>query len=99
MKFLLDHGAKSPGDVVLAGTQMKKPDLVKVGLDKGGIDKETLSKALGAAMKSKNSEIIDMLKAAGAARRSRLKPSSSIRRSCKATSVPTPEAAAVRNLR
>lgn len=66
VKLLLDHGAKSAGQVVLAGTQMKKPELVKIGLDKGGIDKETLSKALGAAMKSKNTEIIDMLKAAGA---------------------------------
>jgi hypothetical protein len=66
VKLLLDHGAKSAGDVVLAGTQMKKPELVKIGLDKGGIDNATLSKALGAAMKSQNTEIIDMLKAAGA---------------------------------
>ena len=66
VKLLLDHGAKSAGDVVLAGTQMKKPELVKIGLDKGGIDKEILSKALGAAMKAQNTEIIDMLKAAGA---------------------------------
>lgn len=66
VKLLLDHGAKSPGEVVMAGTQMKKPELVKIGLDKGGIDKETLSAALGAAIKSKNTEISEMLKAAGA---------------------------------
>jgi hypothetical protein len=66
VKLLLDHGAKSPGEVVMAGTQMKKPQLVKIGLDKGPIDKQTLTSALGAAMKSKNTEIIDMLKAAGA---------------------------------
>ena len=66
VKLLLDHGAKSPAEVVMAGTQMKKPQLVKIGLDKGPIDKQTLSSALGAAMKSKNTEIIDMLKAAGA---------------------------------
>jgi hypothetical protein len=66
VKLLLDHGAKSPGEVVMAGVQMKKPELVKVGLDKGGIDKETLSSALGAAIKSKNDGIIEMLKAAGA---------------------------------
>src|SRR5271163_2878938 len=35
VKILLDHGAKSPGEVVMAGVQMKKPELVKVGLDKG----------------------------------------------------------------
>jgi hypothetical protein len=66
VKLLLDHGAKSPGEVVLAGAQREKPELVKAGLDKGPIDKETLSKALGTAMKSKNAAIIDMLKAAGA---------------------------------
>jgi hypothetical protein len=66
VKILLDHGAKSPGDVVMMGVQMKKPELVKVGLDKGPIDKETLSGALGAALKSKNDEVINMLKAAGA---------------------------------
>ncbi len=66
VKLLLDHGAKSPGEVIMAGVQMKKPDLVKVGLDKGGLSKEELSSALGAAIKSKNDEIIGMLKAAGA---------------------------------
>jgi hypothetical protein len=66
VKILLDHGAKSPGDVVMMGVQMKKPELVKVGLDKGPIAKETLSGALGAALKSKNDEIINMLRAAGA---------------------------------
>jgi hypothetical protein len=66
VKLLLDHGAKSPGDVVMMGVQMKKPELVKVGLDKGPIDKEKLSGALGAALKSKDDEIINMLKAAGA---------------------------------
>ena len=47
VKILLDHGAKSPGDVVMAGVQMKKPELVKVGLDKGGIDKEMLTQRTG----------------------------------------------------
>jgi hypothetical protein len=66
VKILLDHGAKSPGDVVMMGVQMKKPELVKVGLDKGGISKEGLSGALGAALKAKDEGIINMLKAAGA---------------------------------
>lgn len=66
VKLLLDHGAKSAEDVVMMGVQGKKADLVKAGLDKGGIKKEGLSSALGAALKSKNEEIINMLKAAGA---------------------------------
>jgi hypothetical protein len=66
VKLLLDHGAKSPGEVVLAGAQGGKPELVKIGLDKGPIGKETLTSALGAAMKSKNDAVIAMLKAAGA---------------------------------
>ena len=66
VKLLLDHGAKSAGDVVMMGVQMGKPELVKVGLDKGGIDKGALSSALGAALKRKNTPIVDMLKAAGA---------------------------------
>ena len=66
VKLLLDHGAKSAGDVVMMGVQMEKPDLVKIGLDKGGIDKGALSSALGAALKEKNAGIVEMLKAAGA---------------------------------
>lgn len=66
VKILLDHGAKSPGDVVMMGVQMEKPDLVKVGLDKGPIAKEVLSSALKEALKGKNTQIVDMLKAAGA---------------------------------
>jgi ankyrin repeat protein len=66
VKILLDHGAKSPGDVVMMGVQMGKPEMVKVGLAKGGLSKEELSGALGAAIKAKNEEISGMLKAAGA---------------------------------
>jgi hypothetical protein len=66
LKLLLDHGAKSPAMAVMMGVQEGKLQIVKIGLDKGPIDKETLSSALGAATKSKNTQIIDMLKAAGA---------------------------------
>lgn len=66
LRLLLDHGARSPGEVVVTGAQEGKPELVKVGLEKGPIDKESLSRALGAALKSKNNEIVEMLKAAGA---------------------------------
>jgi Ankyrin repeats (3 copies) len=66
VKLLLDHGAKSPGDVMMMGVQGGNPELVKVGLDKGGIPKERLSIALGAAIKGNKTQIADMLKAAGA---------------------------------
>jgi hypothetical protein len=66
VKLLLDHGAKSPGDVVIAGAQSEKPELVKIGLDKGPIPAKVLTQALAVAIKSKNTQIIEMLKAAGA---------------------------------
>ena len=50
----------------MMGAQMGDMQFVKIGLDKGPIQKDTLSKSLAAAMKSKNTEIIDTLKAAGA---------------------------------
>jgi hypothetical protein len=65
-KLLLDHGAKSAGDVVKTAAAEGKPAIVKVGLEKGPIDKADLSTALASALKAKNTEIIDMLKAAGA---------------------------------
>jgi ankyrin repeat protein len=66
VKLLLDHGAKSPADVVEMGAQMGNTQFVKIGLDRGPIDKAALTNALSAALKSKNTEIIEMLKAAGA---------------------------------
>jgi hypothetical protein len=50
----------------MMGAQMGDMQFVKIGLDKGPIQKDTLSKSLAAAMKAKNTEIIDALKAAGA---------------------------------
>lgn len=66
VKLLLDHGAKSAAMAVTSGTQSGYPKIVKVGLDKGGVDKAALSNALAIATRTKNTEIIDMLKAAGA---------------------------------
>jgi hypothetical protein len=66
LKLLLDHGAKSPAIVVVEGAQEGKAEFVKIGLAKGPIDKESLSRALAAAIKAKNNEIADLLKAAGA---------------------------------
>jgi hypothetical protein len=64
--LLLDHGAKSAADVVAMGAQMGDPRFVKIGLERGPIAKDKLSEALGSAMKGKNTEVVDMLKAAGA---------------------------------
>lgn len=66
VKLLLDHGAKSPAIVLMSGVQDGNAELVKIALDKGGIDKPTLSKALGAASKANKADIVEMLKAAGA---------------------------------
>ncbi len=66
VKLLLDHGAKSAADLVQMGAQSGDARFVKIALDKGPIPKEPLSAALAAAMKAKNTEIADMLKAAGA---------------------------------
>jgi hypothetical protein len=64
--LLLDHGAKSAADVLQMGAQMGDPKFVKIGLDHGPIAKDKLSEALGMAMKGKNTEVLDALKAAGA---------------------------------
>jgi hypothetical protein len=67
IKLLLDHGAKSAGDVLQAGVQFGNPQIVKIALDaKSGPDKKALSSALVAATKANKPEIVEMLKAAGA---------------------------------
>ena len=66
IRVLLDHGAKSPGEVVQSGAEAGSVEMVKAGLDHGPVDKESLSKSLVAATKTKNEEIAAMLKAAGA---------------------------------
>src|SRR5258708_4373770 len=67
IKLLLDHGAKSAGDVLEAGVQFANPQIVKVALGaKNGPDKKALSSALAAATKANKPEIVEMLKAAGA---------------------------------
>jgi Ankyrin repeats (3 copies) len=66
VKILLDHGAKSPASVLMSAIQEGNPQLAKVALDKGGINKLDLSTALGMATRAKKTDIVDMLAAAGA---------------------------------
>jgi hypothetical protein len=67
MKLLLDHGAKSAAEVLQAGAQAGNAAWVKIALDtKGGVDAAAMSKALAAATKAKKTEVVEMLKAAGA---------------------------------
>jgi hypothetical protein len=66
IKLLLAKGAKGADSVLMAGVGSKDAALVKVALDKGGIPQATLSAALASATRQKETEIIEMLKKAGA---------------------------------
>jgi len=66
IKLLLDKGAKGVDSVLMQAVSSKNAAMVKVALDKGGIPPATLSAALASATKQKQTEIIEMLKKAGA---------------------------------
>src|SRR5258706_4571850 len=72
IKILLDHAAKSAADVLQGGVQSGNAQIVKIALDaktkddKPAVDKKVLSNALAAATKANKTDIIEMLKAAGA---------------------------------
>lgn len=70
VKLLLDRGAKSPAQVLTAAVQGGNAELAKIALDaskdKGKIDGATLSSALAMATRENKSELVDILKAAGA---------------------------------
>jgi hypothetical protein len=65
-RLLLDKGAKGVDSVLMTGIGSSNVALVKVALDKGGISSATLTTALSSATRQKQTEIIDMLKKAGA---------------------------------
>ncbi len=50
----------------MIGTESNNLELVKIVLNKGNVKAETLSQALGLALKNKRAEIVEMLKKAGA---------------------------------
>jgi ankyrin repeat protein len=66
VKLLLDKGAKGPDRALTEGVAEGNVEIVKVALEKGGMPPETLNSALRRATKGGNTEIIDLLKKAGA---------------------------------
>jgi hypothetical protein len=66
VKLLLDKGARGVDRVLAEGAEAGNAAMVKVALDKGGAILETLSLALSKATKANKTEIVEMLKKAGA---------------------------------
>ena len=67
IRALLDKGAQGVGDVLMAGVREGKVEMVKLALaNKSGPSAETLSTALGTAMRAERTEIVELLKQAGA---------------------------------
>ena len=64
---LLDKQSSSVNEVLMSGISDGKPELVKLALAKGGLNKETLTVALAIAGTDKDkAEMADLLKKAGA---------------------------------
>jgi len=67
IRLLLEKGAEEIEDVLMAGVQGNNADLVKVALDRGGLQAESLTVALAiSSADEKNAAITEMLKKAGA---------------------------------
>jgi hypothetical protein len=67
VRALLEKDPASVSDVLMTGAREGKVELVTVALQKGGLKPETLTAALTAANdQEKNTEIVEMLKKAGA---------------------------------
>lgn len=66
VKMLLDKGAEGKESALLAGVSANNKDLVEAVLEKGGLRAETLSVALNNAESSKRTEIVELLRKAGA---------------------------------
>lgn len=64
---LLEKQPTSVDEVLMTGINDEKPELVKLALAKGGLNKETLTSALAIASTDKDkAEIVELLKKAGA---------------------------------
>ncbi|MCA1555998.1 MAG: ankyrin repeat domain-containing protein [Acidobacteria bacterium] len=66
VRALLERGAEGKEDALMMGASAGQLALVKVVLDKGGLNAETLSNAYAAAERGKHAAIIELLKGAGA---------------------------------
>jgi ankyrin repeat protein len=72
---LLEKDPSSVNEVLMTGVSEGKPDLIKIALAKGGLSKETLTRALAIAMADKDAaEAADVLKKAGAVPPPEIKP-------------------------
>jgi Ankyrin repeats (3 copies) len=63
---LLEKQPKSVNEVLMTGLTEDKPQFTKLALSKGGMDKEVLTSALAMVTASKNTEMVELLKKAGA---------------------------------
>src|SRR4051794_35087151 len=61
VKLILEKSADNVDDVLMTGTQQSNEELVKVALDRGGVQAETLTVALITATEAKNAAIAEML--------------------------------------
>ncbi|MCP9495282.1 MAG: ankyrin repeat domain-containing protein [Pyrinomonadaceae bacterium MAG19_C2-C3] len=66
VSLLLDKGAEGKDGALMTGAQSGRIEIVKAVLDKGGVSAETLTNALASAMKANHTEIVELLKKAGA---------------------------------
>lgn len=66
VKMLLDKGAAGRDDALMGSVFSRKLELSKMILEAGGVKPETLSAALARAVSTKNEELVELLKKAGA---------------------------------
>ena len=65
VKLLLEKGAQGRDRALVQAAASGKTEIVKVVLEKGGLKPESLTSAMSAATRSKNDEIVELLKKAG----------------------------------
>lgn len=66
VKLLLDRGAEGTEDVLNTGVYRNNSELVRLALAKGGLNLEALSDALAVALRNNRTEIVELLRKAGA---------------------------------
>ena len=66
VKMLLEKGAEGKESALMAGVSANNKELVEAVLEKGGLKADTLSVALNNAERNKRTEIVELLKKAGA---------------------------------
>jgi ankyrin repeat protein len=65
-RMLLEKGARNDESILMMGVERNNPTLVKASLDRGGLPAESLTVALARANREDRTEIIGLLKNAGA---------------------------------